>query len=223
MAKTGGDKRALIEKTKADALARNTKRLADLVALIRRRMGAVVEGFYDIGEALREILEKKLYGVAGHAGLEAFLEAEKLMSYRQATKLIALVRKVPRAQALSLGQEKAYALVSYTEATPEADSPEADSPEALMATDEKVGAKPVSKSSVREIEAATRAVRLTEKAKRPPTEAERARAKAETALVKTLRGALRGAGIGRAEITVRGDRVRVELTRAQVERLGRDG
>ena len=218
MAKTGGDKRTLIEKTKADALARNTKRLAELVALIRRRMGAVVEGFYDIGEALREILEKKLYGVAGHAGLEALLEAEKLMSYRQATKLIALVRKVPRAQALSLGQEKAYALVSYTEATPEADSPEA-----LMATDVKVGAKPVSKSSVREIEAATRAVRLTEKAKRPPTEAERARAKAETALVKTLRGALRGAGIGRAEITVRGDRVRVELTRAQVERLGRDG
>ena len=218
MAKTGGDKRTLIEKTKADALARNTKRLAELVALIRRRMGAVVEGFYDIGEALREILDKKLYGVGGHAGLEAFLEAEKLMSYRQATKLIALVRKVPRAQALALGREKAYALVSYTEATPEADSPEA-----LMATDAKVGAKPVSKSSVREIDAATRAVRVTEKAKRPPTEAERARTKAETALVKTLRGALRGAGIGRAEITVRGDSVRVELTRAQVERLGRDG
>jgi hypothetical protein len=218
MAKTGGDKRTLIEKTKADALARNTKRLAELVALIRRRMSAVVEGFYDIGEALREILDKKLYGAAGHAGLEAFLKAERLMSYRQATKLIALVRKVPRTQALSLGQEKAYALVSYTEATPEADSPEA-----LLATDAKVGAKPVSKASVREIEAATRVVRVTEKAKRPPTEAERARAKAETGLVKTLRGALRGAGIGRAEITVSGDRVRVELTRAQVERLGRDG
>ena len=42
-------------------------------------------------------------------------------------------------------------------------------------------------------------------------------------LVKTLRGALRGAGIGRVEITVSGDRVRVELSRAQVERLGRGG
>lgn len=218
MAKKGGDSLTLIEKTKADARARNTRRLAELVALIRRRMGAVVEGFYDIGEALREIVEKKLYGVGGHAGLQSFLEAEGLLSYRQATKLIALVRKVPRAQALALGREKAYALVSYTEATPEADSPEG-----LADADAKVGAKPVSKSSVREIQAATRAVRETERAKRPPTEAERARAKAEAALVKTLRGALRGVGIGRAEITVRGDRVRVELTRAQVERLGGGG
>lgn len=217
MAKKGGDRLTLIEKTKADALARNTRRLAELVALIRRRMGTVVEGFYDIGEALREILEKKLYGVGGHAGLESFLQAEGLLSYRQATKLIALVRKVPRAQALALGQEKAYALVAYTEATPEADSPEG-----LVVADAKVGAKPVSKSSVREIEAATRTVRGAERAKRPPTKAERARAKAEAALVKTLRGALREIGIGRAEITVRGDRVRVELTRAQVERLGGD-
>ena len=69
----------------------------------------------------------------------------------------------------------------------------------------------------------TKADALARNTKRPPTEAERARAKAETALVKTLRGALRGAGIGRVEITVSGDRVRVELSRAQVERLGRDG
>ncbi len=217
MAKRGGGKLTLIEKTKADALAHNTARLAELVALIRRRMASVVEGFYDIGEALREILDKKLYGVAGHSGLEGLLEAEGLMSYRQATKLIALVRKVPRAQALALGQEKAYALVSYTEATPEADSPAE-----LVAADAKVGAKSVSKASVREIETATHAVRSKEKAKRPPTAAERARSKADAELVKTLRGALRDAGIGRADITVSGDRVRVELSRAQVARLGRD-
>lgn len=41
------------------------------LALVRRRVTEVVEGFYDIGEALREILDHKLYAAAGHASLEA--------------------------------------------------------------------------------------------------------------------------------------------------------
>jgi hypothetical protein len=217
MAKRKTGTGALIEQTKAAALARNTVRLAELVALIRRRMTGVVEGFYDIGEALREIVDKKLYAAAGHASMAAFLKTERLLSDRQASKLMAVVRKVPREQALSLGQEKAYALVSYTEATPELDSAGG-----LLASDAKVGGVAVTKASVRQIEAATRAVRASAKAKRPPTEAERAQAKNDAALVKALRAALRDAGIERAQIELTQEHVRMELTRAQAERLARE-
>ena len=98
-------KRSLIAETKSAALARNTARLAALLAIIRRRMTEVVEAFYDIGEALREIVDHKLYAVAGHKSLKVFLAAEKLLSARQAMKLIAVVRRVPREQALTLGEQ----------------------------------------------------------------------------------------------------------------------
>ncbi len=39
------------------------------------------------------------------------------MSEKQATKLISVVRAVPRNQAIDMGHEKAYALVKYTDAT----------------------------------------------------------------------------------------------------------
>lgn len=209
-------KSALIERTRAASLERNRSRLAELVALIRRRETEVTEGFYDIGEALREIVDHKLYAVGGYKSLGAFVEAEGLMSDRQATKLIAVVRGVPRERALQLGQEKTYALLSYANATPEEDSPAA-----LLDVDARIGETLVASASVREIEAATREARAKARAARPRTSAQRAQAKADAALEKSLRAALREAGIGRAEITVQGLRVRVELTRAQVERLAR--
>ena len=138
------------------------------------------------------------------------------MSFRQASKLIAVVRKVPREQALSLGQERAYALVAYTEATPEADSPST-----LVAAGAKVGGKPAAEASVREIIGATRETRAKAKATRPKTETERAKVKADEALVKALRSILREAGIGRAEIAVEGREVRVRISRATVERIVR--
>lgn len=51
-------KSALIERTKEASLARHRARLGELLALVRRRVTEVVEGFYDIGEALREILRE---------------------------------------------------------------------------------------------------------------------------------------------------------------------
>ncbi len=210
--KAAMSKSALIEQTRSLALARNKARLADLLALVRRRVSEVVEGFYDIGEALQEILDHKLYAAAGHKSLEALLKAEGMMSFRQASKLIAVVREVPREKALSLGQERAYALVAYTNATPEDDSPAT-----LLAAN-----APVSSASVREIKAATREARARAKAKRPKTDAERAKEKADAALVKALRALLRDAGIGRAEITADRSDVRVTLSRAVAERATRD-
>ena len=214
MAKGTASKLTLIERTKAAALARNTARLAELVALIRRRMTDVVESFYDMGEALREVVEHKLYAAAGHASFKAFLAAERLLSARQAAKLIAVVRKVPREQALALGQERAYALVAYTDATPEADSPAS-----LLRDSATVGAKPVATASLREIEDATRVVRAT--SAKPKTAAARDREKTTAAIEKAVRAALRGAGFAKAEVTVGRDQVRVVLPRKAAERLTR--
>lgn len=207
-------KRSLIAETKSAALARNTARLAALLALIRRRMTEVVEGFYDLGEALREVLDKKLYAAAGHASLDAWLRAEKLMSVRQANKLVSVVRRVPREQALALGHERAYALVAYTDATP-AD----DTPASLLAQSAKIGATPVAEASLREIQAATRTARST--AKRAPTAAERTKTKADAATVKAVRAVLREAGIGRADVVVHRDGVRIEISHTLAARLTR--
>jgi len=200
----------LIAATKAQAEARRKARYDELVALMRRRMTDIVENFYDLGEALREMLEKKLYTAAGHASLRAFVEAEGLFSYAQANKLIAIVRRVPREDALRLGQERAFALVAYTDATP-AD----DSPAGLVAADARVGAKPVSKASLREIEAATRAVRSGA----PKTAAARDRARAEAATLKAVKKALRDAGLAGAAVRLGRDKVHITVARAKADRL----
>ncbi len=215
MAKRTASKASLIERTKAAALARNTARLAELEALIRRRMTEVVEHFYDIGEALREITEHKLYAARGHRSFNAFLAAEGLMSARQAAKLIAVVRRVPREQALALGQEKAYALVAYTDATPDDDSPTS-----LLAEAAPIDGKPVAEASVGDIKSATRTVRAAAP-RAPKSEAARARAKADAAVEKAVRAALRDAGFARAEVTVGREHVRVVLARSSAERLAR--
>ena len=87
MAKSKGGRTGLITATKALALESQRKRLKALEALIRRRLATVVESFYDIGEALTEILKKKLYAVGEHTSLEAYLAATKLIGIAQAMKL----------------------------------------------------------------------------------------------------------------------------------------
>ncbi len=214
MTKRVAAKQSLIERTKSAALARNKARLAELVALVRRRMTEVVEAFYDIGEALREIVDHKLYAAEGHKSLKAFLGAEKLLSARQAMKLIAVVRRVPREQALTLGQERAYALLAYTEATPEDDSPAT-----LLAAHATVGDKPVTEASVREIDAATRDARTRSAKSTAKTPAARAKAKADAAVERAVRKALRDAGFARVEVRVGRDTVRVAFARSAAERL----
>lgn len=192
----------LITRTRDAAQAAHDARLTELSGEIRRKMAAVVDGFYEIGLALKEIRDRKLYAAPGHKTLSAFLKAERLVSPRQATKLIAIVENVTRERAIALGPERAYALVAYTDATPEADSVES-----LAAQ----GA-PVTSRSTREIQDETRATR-------PKSAAAKRRAREDAPLARALRAALREAGIGRAEVAFVGDSVRVTLTRRQVARL----
>jgi hypothetical protein len=48
-------------------LATNKRRGHALLALIERRKDRITEDFYDIGEALRELLNNKLYVALGYA------------------------------------------------------------------------------------------------------------------------------------------------------------
>ena len=77
--KGSGGGSELIRATKKEALVARGKKLKTLEALIRRRLGTVVESFYDIGVALTAIVKGKLYATGGYTSLEAYLTATKLI------------------------------------------------------------------------------------------------------------------------------------------------
>lgn len=203
-----GGRGGLIAATKRSAIAARREKLATLGGLIRRRLATVVESFYDIGEALTKVLKGKLYAADGHASLEAWLTAERLLSGTQAKKLIAIVKNVPRDQALAVGQERAYALIALSAATAAPDSA------AELIARGVVDGRPAAEAPVRAIAAAARA----ERAKAPQTAVAKARAKADAAVAKGVRAMLRAIGMRATTVSVERDAVRVVLPRAQVEK-----
>lgn len=110
--------RALATKT-AGAAARRAEVLLDLIA---RRKARILEDFYDLGAALRELLDKKLYAALGYASFDELLAKRDVIGRTQAYKLMAVVRELPRERAVEIGQERAYALVAVAAATPEPDT-----------------------------------------------------------------------------------------------------
>lgn len=206
----GGGRAKLVEAMKAEGRANALKRVKALVALIERRVVTIVESFYDIGEALREIVDGKLYGALGHASLGAFLLETKLLTIRQSEKLIAVVRKVPREIALAAGQEKSYALVSFTVA-----SEEPDTVESVVASGRLAG-KAVEALSVRDIKTETRRLNAEKRSRTPEG---KARAKADAALAKGLRAALKAAGLAVESVSVDAKGVSIGATRKAAERF----
>ena len=206
------EKRKLIVATRDAAKRARRARLSELVVLIRQKLGTVADAFYDVGLALSEIVDEKLYLAERHASFGAFLKAHRFLSRAQASKLIAITKEVPRAQALKLGVEKSYALVGYASATPEADSPSS-----LLAAKASFGGKTAAKTSKRSIEAATRAIR----AKRPPTKAAAERAAETAKLTRLLARALNKTGLTGAAITRTRECFRAEWSLARVEKLAR--
>jgi hypothetical protein len=193
--------------------ARDGARANELLALIARRKARIVEDFYDIGEALKELFHRELFRALGHRSFEAMLKAHEVMSATQARKLIHLVEQLPRVQALSLGQEKAYALVSYTAATPEPDVPAV-----LAREDAKVSGKRLSKLSVRELQLAAKEARSRARAATPRTVAEKARAAAAKSLLAKVKARLEAGGVRGAQIALDAEEVRVTIARRIAER-----
>lgn len=196
------------------ALADKKRKCDELIALIERRQTRILEDFYDIGEALRTILRDKLYEAHGAKSFADFLDTRDLIPRTTAMRLIAIVDHVPRTQALRLGQEKSYALIAYTEATPEPDTPAA-----LAKTDAKVGKKPLSKTSVREVIEATKTTRRTHQKKKPQTPAQRAQAQRERTALDKLRTHLKNAGIPRPKLEPTKTGIRADLSFTDIDKL----
>jgi hypothetical protein len=195
-----------LAKTVAPKERAATRRAHALVALILRRKHRIMEDFYELGTALRELLEKKLYVALGHASFDELLEKHDLMGRTQAYKLIALVKGMTRDDALAFGQEKAYALARLLAATPEPDTVDS-----LRVTGVRVGKQRRSPADMsrREIESATRTLRK----KRAPS--------SEDAALKGVTDSLRAIGVKEVTVTSlrRGQWLRIDLPMADLPKL----
>ncbi len=181
------------------------RRGEELIELIERRKTTVTESFYEIGKALKELQQKKLYASLGYASFEALLRGRGVFGVTQASKLIQIVSTVPIKTALELGPEKAFALIRYAAATPELDTPQS-----LMESGAKIGKVAVTAASVREIAEATKQAR----AKAPGKKVDPAAREAERA-AKQGRTWLAARGIRGSEVVARrtkgGFRLQIDL------------
>lgn len=108
----------------ATNLAKTSRsRANELLAFVERRQREITRAFYELGVALRELHEKKLWASLGYASFDAMLAERELMSGFQARKLIEVVRSFDGEVAARLGAEKAYALARYVDRTKEKDDP----------------------------------------------------------------------------------------------------
>jgi len=174
---------AKLVKTATSASAVNRRVGTDALALIRRRLVAISEAFFDIGVALRTLAQPRVYIAMGHQSFEALLVAEKLMSRSSAADLMRIAERYTRETAVGLGQAKSLALVRYVDATP-AD----DLAESLARADAAISGKPVSKASALELERAATTLRSRRKPAAPPSPEERAARAAARALQRVLGG-----------------------------------
>lgn len=117
------------------ALAVRAKQAADLkvakalasakkdLALIARRRAQIVESFYDIGEALVRLKNKDVIRALGRRSFAEVCEKDVNMSPAQADRLVDIVTRMTREEAMSVGSTKAAALVGLANATVEDDTP----------------------------------------------------------------------------------------------------
>jgi len=108
----------------AQTLAKSARaRANELLAFIERRKREIARAFYELGVALRELHEKRLWAPLGYESFDGMLEDREVMSGFQARKLIEVVKSFDREVAARLGAEKAYALARYVDRTKEPDDP----------------------------------------------------------------------------------------------------
>ena len=198
---------------KAGALARRVKRAEALLALIARRKERIVEDFYDIGEALKEILDDRLYEALGHASFSEMLEARSVMSTTAAKRLVAVAEHLPREQALRLGQQKSYDLVAYAAATPEHDVAAT-----LAEVDAEIGGKRLSRASSRELQAAAARARAEGRAA-AQTPAQKQAARALKSALAEVKRRVAAWGVGRISVALADDEIVIRLTGKQARKL----
>jgi hypothetical protein len=148
MSTTGLSKSSSVALTKA-----NRARGEQLVLEVVRLRNAIASSFYEMGRALGEILDKKLYASLGYKSFEEMLDHRELLGARQARKFIDVARAFERAPAIKIGPEKAYALIRYCARTEKHDDPSTLVEHGFPVAGRR---KPIDVVTVRDIESATR-------------------------------------------------------------------
>jgi len=173
-----------------------------LVTTIARRRTSIEEAFYDIGESLSKLREKRLYSALGFERFDDLVQARLGISPVQARKLIGITEQLTRARAVSLGQERAAALVRLAAATNKPDTAETLAREGIWLPG-KSGRVAPDKLSVRAILGAARAHRRSPRGAAPA--ARDARKRMES-VAEAIRRRLLDAGASRAasNVNIRG-------------------
>ena len=218
---------ALVKRVEQQVAARRDRLLKEAradIALIRRRQAEITEAFYDVGEALARLKRPGVAEAVGRATFKELCEKDLEMGLTTAERLIAIVTRVPREDALRMGQERAFALVQLADATPEADSATMlEKGARTLPSGKKVD---LAKASVREIHTAAKEIRAAKK----PTGKPRGRTTTveERAAASALQSALRGDGFESARVTAvatrpgAGAHARIEgVPLADMRKLGR--
>jgi len=160
-------------------------RAESLIEVIGKQKRNIARAFYDLGMALRELSDKKLYAALGYDSFDQMLAERDLMGGTQARKLIEVVRVFERTRALELGPEKAYALARHVARTKQDDNVDE-----FVKRGFPIGGhrRPLDEVSAREITDATRVAVRKQKGQHGASE--RARKDAET-IARHVKAALR--------------------------------
>ncbi|MBI2391257.1 MAG: hypothetical protein HYV09_16835 [Deltaproteobacteria bacterium] len=180
---------------RASALAeaarqRLLKQAREDLALVKRRKAEIAEAFYDIGEALLRLRKEPVPKLLGYEGFAELCTRGLQISAATAGRLIEIVQRLPRRDALKWGKERAHALIELADATPASDSPQKIDPKVLGKLDPKT-------ATTREIQSLAQKVRAQKK--RRPTRGRTTTAE-ERALASKLQASLRKSGARTATV-----------------------
>ena len=166
-AKTTAKSLSLIAKTVANAVEKHAREGRGHLAMVNTKLSQIEGCFYEVGGALRKLREPRVWGALGFESFEALVETVPNLSLPTANRLIRITEHYQEPTAIALTQSKAIALLTYVEATPEADDAES-----LASEDALVGGLPISMQSVRGILEAAAEVRPVPKKPKRLGEAE---------------------------------------------------
>lgn len=114
---------AQAEKKHAAALVRMREEGEADVALIQRRREQISDAFYEIGEALQRLSRNGVAKALGYESFETLCDERLGLSLTTASRLVSIVERVKREDAVRWGQEKTAALIEIANATPTGDTP----------------------------------------------------------------------------------------------------
>ncbi|MBL8715615.1 MAG: hypothetical protein JNL79_06445 [Myxococcales bacterium] len=184
---------ALAERAAAKASAardRLLKQAREDVALVKRRKAEIAEAFYDIGEALLRLRKDPIPKLLGHKGFADLCRSGLGIAPSTAARLVDIVERLSRRDALRWGKEKAHALIDLADATAASDTPQRIDAKVLGKLDP-------AKATVREIQTLAQKQRAARKAPHPRGRTTTAE---ERALARQLQAELRKGGARTAKV-----------------------